>query len=79
MTSVQEATPAGLQARISGLLESVASAMTGVGFVAGGVIVALTAPETAFLAAGTGVLVLVAVGALVLRPLRRRAAPSDAA
>ena len=79
MTTVQEATPAALQARITGLLESVASAMTGVGFVAGGVIVALTTPETAFLAAGTGVLVLVAIGVLVLRPRRRPAAPSGAA
>ena len=37
MTALQEATPDDLQARITGLLESIASAMTGVGFLIGGV------------------------------------------
>ena len=37
MTALQESTPDDLQARVTGLLESIASAMTGVGFLIGGV------------------------------------------
>ena len=53
----------------------VASAMTGVGFVAGGVLVALTEPPTAFLVAGSGLLALVAGMLVAVRPRRRPAAP----
>ncbi len=68
MTRLQEETPAALQARVAGLLESVASAMTGVGFVVGGVLTAITSPPTAFAVAGIGLIVLVAAAAVVLRP-----------
>ena len=44
MTALQEATPDDLQARITGLLESIASAMTGVGFLIGGIITAIASP-----------------------------------
>ena len=44
MTALQEATPDDLQARITGLLESIASAMTGVGFLIGGVVTAIASP-----------------------------------
>ena len=44
MTALQEATPDDLQARITGLLESIASAMTGVGFLIGGVVTAVWSP-----------------------------------
>ena len=44
MTALQESTPHDLQARITGLLESVTSATTGVGFLIGGVITALHVP-----------------------------------
>jgi MFS family permease len=64
MTALQESTPQDLQARITGLLESIASAMTGVGFLIGGVITAIFSPPTAFAVAGAGVVVLVLVGAL---------------
>jgi predicted MFS family arabinose efflux permease len=64
MTALQEATPADLQARITGLLESVASAMTGVGFLLGGIITALFSPVTAFAVAGAGLVLLVAVAAV---------------
>jgi MFS family permease len=64
MTTLQESTPNELQARITGLLESIASAMTGIGFLIGGVITAAFSPPTAFAVAGTGVVVLVAVGAV---------------
>jgi MFS family permease len=64
MTALQEATPADLQARITGLLESLASAMTGVGFLLGGIITALFSPATAFAIAGGGLVLLVALGVL---------------
>jgi predicted MFS family arabinose efflux permease len=64
MTALQETTPADLQARITGLLESLASAMTGVGFLLGGIITALFSPPTAFAVAGVGLVLLVALAAL---------------
>lgn len=74
MTAVQEATPADFQARIAGLLESIASAVTGLGFVLGGVIVAVASPPAAFLAAGGGILLLTLVAA-VRRPAFEGATP----
>ena len=71
MTALQEATPPEFQARMSGLLESLGAAMPGVGFLLGGVIVALGSPRTAFAVAGAGILVLVVVAA-ILRPRRVR-------
>jgi MFS family permease len=67
MTALQEATPPEFQARMSGLLESLGAAVPGVGFLAGGAIVALGSPRTAFACAGAGILVLVVVAA-ILRP-----------
>lgn len=65
MTAVQQMTSDKLQARVAGLLESVASAATGIGFLLGGILTALTAPATAFLAAGIGVLILVLLSAVL--------------
>jgi predicted MFS family arabinose efflux permease len=76
VTAIQEATPSALQARVTGLLESIASAVTGAGFLLGGLLVALTRPEIAFLVSGAGVLVLSAGLGLGSRPRRPRAAPS---
>jgi MFS family permease len=64
MTALQEATPADLQARITGLLESSASAMTGVGFLLGGIITSIWSPPTAFAVAGVGIVLLVIAGAI---------------
>jgi predicted MFS family arabinose efflux permease len=64
MTALQEATPADLQARITGLLESSASAMTGVGFLLGGLITAIFSPAAAFAVAGSGVVLMVFLGVL---------------
>jgi hypothetical protein len=64
MTALQEATPDDLQARVTGLLESTASAMTGLGFLLGGVITALFSPPAAFAVAGAGLVLLVAIGTL---------------
>jgi MFS family permease len=83
MTALQESTPDDLQARITGLLESIASAMTGVGFLIGGVITALFSPPTAFFVSGFGVVLLVVIGGVAAArrlprptPRPRPAAPS---
>jgi predicted MFS family arabinose efflux permease len=64
MTAVQEVTPERLQARVVGLLESIASIMTGVGFLLGGLITATASPPAAFAVAGTGIVVLVVAGTI---------------
>ncbi len=95
MTALQESTPDHLQARITGLLESLTSATTGVGFLLGGIITTIASPPTAFAVSGIGVVMLVAIGAAFraipstrgdrwdeatnLRPRPRPAAPSDGA
>ena len=59
--------------------------MPGVGFLLGGMIVALGSPRTAFAVAGVGILVLVLAAAVIrpgtdaIRPRRRPARPWDAA
>ena len=63
MTALQESTPDDLQARITGLLESLTSATTGIGFLLGGVITAIASPPTAFAISGFGVVLLVLLGA----------------
>jgi MFS family permease len=73
MTALQEATPQDLQARVTGVLESVASAMTGVGFLLGGVITALTTPSTAFAVSGIGVVIVVIFLAVAWRGLQSTA------
>jgi MFS family permease len=67
MTALQEATPQDYQARIVGLLESIAAAMPGIGYVLGGALVALGSPRTAYAVAGAGVLLLV-LPMVALRP-----------
>jgi predicted MFS family arabinose efflux permease len=64
MTALQESTPDSLQARITGLLESLTSAATGVGFLIGGIVTAIFSPPTAFAVSGVGVVLLVALGAI---------------
>ena len=59
VTALQEATPSDYQARIVGMLESLAAAMPGVGYLIGGALVALGSPRTAYAVAGAGVLLLV--------------------
>jgi hypothetical protein len=65
VTALQEATPTEFQARIVGLLESLAAAMPGVGYLIGGALVAIGSPRTAYAVAGGGVLALVLVATLV--------------
>ena len=55
-----------MQARVIGMLESVASAMPGVGYVLGGLIATGCSPRATFLVAGVGVIAIVAVSASLL-------------
>jgi hypothetical protein len=82
LTAVQLRTPEALQARVSGLLESLGAAMPGVGFVLGGALTAAFDPRAAFATAGVALGVVVLGGSIVLargartRPARDgRAAP----
>jgi MFS family permease len=66
ISAVQELTAARMQARVIGTLESAASATPGIGFVLGGLIATQWSPRAAFFVAGSGVMVIVFVSALVL-------------
>jgi MFS family permease len=77
VTALQEATPADLQARVSGLLESIGAAMPGVGYILGGVIAAVVSPRAAFAVAGAGILALVVVGVLARARLSFAPEPSN--
>lgn len=66
VTALQQATPADLQARVVGLLESLNRLAPAIGFVLGGLLTVAFSPRAAFGAAGAGVFVLAAVGALVI-------------
>ena len=67
VTAVQELTRATYQARVLALLEALASAMPGVGFLLGGAITALFGPRASYALAGAGVLAVVAAAAAALR------------
>jgi Transmembrane secretion effector len=74
VTALQEATPTDLQARVSGLLESIGAAVPGLGYIVGGAIVAVASPRAAFAVAGFGVIALVVAG-LLYRPSLTTAEP----
>jgi predicted MFS family arabinose efflux permease len=74
VTALQERTPEELQARVVGLLESIAALAPGVGFLAGGVLTSVLSPPATFAAAGGGLLALVAAGGMLV--LRQRARPA---
>ena len=70
VTAIQELTAEGYQARVLGLLESLASGLSGVGFLVGGAVAALLSPRASFAVAGFGVLAVLAVSVAVLRGIR---------
>ena len=72
ISAVQELTESGMQARIMAVLESVASAMPGVGFALGGVLATVSSTRTTFAVSGFGVLAI----ALLIVPLARSWHPS---
>jgi MFS family permease len=67
MSTVQGLTDERFQARVAGLLESIAVAMPGLGFVLGGVIAALFDPRAGFAVAGLGVLAVLVLAVPLLR------------
>jgi MFS family permease len=75
ISAVQELTESGMQARIMAVLESVASAMPGVGFALGGGLAAVASTRTTFAVSGFGVLAI----ALLILPLARNWHPSRTA
>jgi hypothetical protein len=63
---VQEMTADRFQARVVGLLESISSAMPGIGFVVGGALAAGFDPRVTFAVAGLGVLAVLGIAAMRL-------------
>ncbi len=66
MTAVQQLTRADFQARVISLLESLATAMPGLGFVIGGAVTAIFNPRASYAVAGAGVLAVLAVACVAL-------------
>jgi MFS family permease len=58
LTALQERTPPALQARIGGLMESIAAVAPGIGYLLGGALTAAVSTRLAFVVAGVGVLLL---------------------
>jgi predicted MFS family arabinose efflux permease len=67
VTAVQELTRAAYQARVLALLEALASAMPGAGFLLGGAIAALFDPRLSYAVAGAGVIAVLLIAAVSLR------------
>lgn len=66
VSAVQELTGANYQARVMAMLESLSSAMPGLGFVIGGIVAAVFTPRASFILAGAGVLVVLGIAAIAL-------------
>jgi MFS family permease len=77
MTAVQQLTSADYQARVISLVESLAKAMPGLGFVIGGAVAAIFTPRVSFAVAGAGVLAVLAVASVALSRARWRGEPAD--
>ena len=78
MSAVQELTVPRMQARVIGVLESIASAAPGLGYVLGGLIATGLDPRATFLAAGAGVVATAAIAAPLLGTRWPAAADADA-
>lgn len=66
VSAVQEMTAHNMQARVMSVLESIGTAMPGVGFLLGGLTATVFDPRATFLLAGIGVLAIAVAGALLL-------------
>jgi MFS family permease len=75
VSAVQELTSSSMQARVISVLESVSSAMPGVGFLLGGLIATVVDARAAFAVAGVGAVLT----ALVAAPLLGRHWPEQSA
>jgi MFS family permease len=67
ISAVQELTAQNMQARVMSVLESIGTAMPGIGFLLGGLTATIFSPRMTFLLAGTGVLAIVAIATPLLR------------
>ncbi len=67
MSLLQERVGPAYEARVLSLLEAIASAMPGLGFVIGGAVAAVVSPRASYAVAGAGVLAILAVVAFILR------------
>jgi MFS family permease len=82
MSAVQELAESAYQARVAGMLESLAVVMPGIGFLIGGVVTELMNPRASFALAGIGVLSVLLLAVVLLRGVSWGAAggePSAAA
>jgi MFS family permease len=70
VTALQELAAEAYQARVLGLLESLASGLSGIGFLLGGAIAAIMSPRASFAVAGFGVIVVLALAIVALRGVR---------
>jgi MFS family permease len=77
ITAVQQLTHADYQARVLSLLESVGTAMPGLGFVIGGAVAAVFSPRASFAVAGAGVLAVLAVAFVALSRADWRGEPVE--
>ncbi|HEX8752320.1 MAG TPA: MFS transporter [Solirubrobacterales bacterium] len=78
VSAVQELTAEAMQARVMSVLESIGTAMPGVGFILGGVLASVSGPRATFLAAGCGVVGIVLLGVPLLgRSWAKRPAIGD--
>ena len=67
VTAVQELTSGAYQARVLALLEALASAMPGAGFLLGGALAALFEPRISYAVAGAGVFCVLGFAVAMLR------------
>lgn len=79
ITAAQNLTAPSYQARVIGLLESLASAASGAGFLFGGAIAAILSPRASYAVAGAGVLIVLAAGVWLLRSVSWAREPDAAA
>lgn len=70
VTAIQEFTAEDYQARVIGLLESLASGLSGIGFLLGGALAAIFSPRASFAVAGVGVLTVLVAAIALLRNQR---------
>jgi MFS family permease len=76
VTAVQDQTPASLQGRFMGVIESMGALCPAIGFVLGGAVAAVSQPRVTFVMSGAAAtLATGAFGVLAARNRRRRALP----
>jgi MFS family permease len=67
VTAVQAVTATAYQARVVAMLEALASAMPGVGFLVGGAVTAVLDPRASYAVAGAGVVIVLVIALYIMR------------